>query len=214
MQATKPIRNPGKQRKRLFNAPAHIRHKLMGAPLSPELLAQKGIKTMPVRKGDTVRIMRGDHKGFEGKVSRVDLKNYRVYLEGLTREKVDGTAIFVGVHPSKVMIKTLNLDDKRRKAVMERKKPIVKKKPAKVVKKAPAPKKVAEEKKAAEEKDELVEEAVPEAPAEMKVVPAKKPAAKKKEEAEEKPEAKAETPKATKKPAAKRKTPSKTEGGT
>ncbi len=214
MQATKPIRNPGKQRKRLFNAPAHIRHKLMGAPLSPELLAQKGIKTMPVRKGDTVRVMRGDHKGFEGKVSRVDLKNYRVYLEGLTREKVDGTAIFVGVHPSKVMIKTLNLDDKRRKAVMERKKPIVKKKPAKVVKKAPAPKKVAEEKKAAEEKEELVEEAVPEAPAEMKVVPAKKPAAKKKEEAEEKPEAKAETPKATKKPAAKRKTPSKTEGGT
>jgi large subunit ribosomal protein L24 len=203
MQATKPIRNPGKQRKRLFNAPAHIRHKLMGAPLSPELLAQRGIKTLPVRKGDTVRIMRGDHKGFEGKISRVDLKHYRVYLEGLTREKVDGTAVFVGLHPSKVMIKTLNLDDKLRKAVLERKKPI-KKKPAKVVKKAPA-KKVAEEKKAAKEEEEMVEEAqptveVPEAPEEVEAAP--------EEVAEEK------APKTAKKPAAKRKTPSKAEGGT
>jgi large subunit ribosomal protein L24 len=113
-------KNPGKQRKMLFNAPAHIRHKLMAAPLSPELLAQRGVKTLPVRKGDTIRIVRGDHKGFEGKVSRVDLKHFRVYLEGLTREKVDGTTVFVALHPSKVMIRSLNLDDKRRKAVLER----------------------------------------------------------------------------------------------
>lgn len=226
----------------LFNAPAHIRHKLMAAPLSPELFAQKGIKTLPVRKGDTVRIMRGDHKGFEGKVSRVDLKHYRVYLEGLTREKVDGTAVFVASHPSKVMIKTLNLDDKLRKAVLERKKPIFKK-AKKVVKKAPAPKKVTEEEKPAEVKEEEpAEEAKPavavpeEAVAEKepltavseklaekqqaKAAPAqKKPAAKKKKEeaapAKEKPAAKAEEPKAAaKKPAAKRKTPSKAEGGT
>ena len=82
------LKNPGKQRKRLFNAPAHIRHKMMGAPLSAELTASKGAKTLPVRKGDTVRIMRGDNKGFEGKISRVDLKRYRLYMEGLTREKV------------------------------------------------------------------------------------------------------------------------------
>jgi large subunit ribosomal protein L24 len=152
MQGTK---NPGKQRKMLFNAPAHIRHKLMASPLSPELLAQKGIKAMPVRKGDTVRVTRGDHKGFEGKVSRIDLKRYRVYLEGLTREKVDGTTVFVSLHPSKIMIRTLNLDDKVRKAVMERKKPIAKK--SEKAKKAP--KKVAEVKKAAEEKiAEAVEE--------------------------------------------------------
>lgn len=124
MQTTK---NPRKQRKMLFNAPAHIRHKLMTAPLSPELLAQKGVKAFPVRKGDTVRITRGDHKGFEGKVSRVDLKNYRVYIDGLTREKVDGTTKFVGLHPSKIMIRNLNLDDKFRKTILERKKPVVKK---------------------------------------------------------------------------------------
>jgi large subunit ribosomal protein L24 len=114
------LKNPGKQRKRLFNAPAHIRHKMMAAPLSTELAASRGVKTMPVRKGDTVRIQRGDNKGFEGKVSRVDLKAYRIYMEGLTREKVDGTNIFIPIHPSKVEIRNLTLDDKLRKSVVDR----------------------------------------------------------------------------------------------
>ena len=152
----------------LFNAPAHLRHKLMAAPLSPELLAQRGVKAMPVRKGDSVRIMRGDHKGFDGKVSRVDLKHFRVYLEGLTREKVDGTTVFVALHPSKIMIRTLNLDDKVRKAVLDRKKPIIKK-GAKATKKA-APKKVAEPK--------VVEETVAEADMTEEVAEETKPAAK------------------------------------
>jgi large subunit ribosomal protein L24 len=121
MQQTSRVKNPGKQRKMIFNAPAHIRHKHMAAPLSSELAASKGAKTLPVRKGDTVRILRGDNKGFEGKVSRIDLKTYRIYLEGLTREKVDGTNIFLAVHPSKVQIRNLNLDDKWRKGILERK---------------------------------------------------------------------------------------------
>jgi large subunit ribosomal protein L24 len=100
---------------------------MMAAPLSPELISQRGIKALPVRKGDSVRVVRGDHRGFDGKVSRIDLKHYRVYLEGLTREKVDGTTVFVALHPSKIMIRTLNLDDKVRKALLERKKPVAKK---------------------------------------------------------------------------------------
>ncbi|MFA5571525.1 MAG: 50S ribosomal protein L24 [Crenarchaeota archaeon] len=140
MQKTK---NPGKQRKMLHNAPAHIRQKIMAAPLSSELSASRGAKTLPVRKGDTVRILRGDNKGFEGKISRVDRKMYRIYLEGLTREKVDGTNIFLSVHPSKVQIRNLNLDDKYRKdIVLGRKKAPEKKEktkatPAKAIK-APA----------------------------------------------------------------------------
>jgi large subunit ribosomal protein L24 len=212
MQATK---NPGKQRKILFNAPAHKRHKLMGAPLSSELLAQKGVKTLPVRKGDTVRILRGDHKGFEGKVSRVDLKHYRVYIEGLTREKVDGTTVFVALHPSKILIKTLNLDDKVRKAVLARKKPIIKKakKPQKKVEaeaaKTPAAEKVTEEKlveEAAPAEEQTISEELPEEKTTTKVtVPKKLPTAKKPKEeiAEEEP-----------KTAAKHKTTPKTEGGT
>jgi large subunit ribosomal protein L24 len=188
--------NPRKQRKRLFNAPAHKRHKLMGSPLSTDLFAQRGFKTLPVRKGDTVRIMRGDHKGFEGKVSRVDLKHYRVYVEGLTREKVDGSTVFVGLHPSKIMIKNLNLDDKRRKAILERKKPIIKKgeKPAK---KAPATKKPAETKKPTKKAEE---EPAEEAKIVLEPEVAKETAPGASEPAE-------------KKPAAKRKRATKAEGG-
>jgi large subunit ribosomal protein L24 len=243
MQATKPIRNPGKQRKLLYNAPAHLRHKLMAAPLSKELVASKGAKTLPVRKGDTVRILRGDHEGFEGKVSRVDLKRYRIFIEGLTREKVDGTNIFVSVHPSKVMIRNLSLDDKWRKQVVERKKGLeLPKKEEKVMEKP--------QKKAVEMKEEVkaekpveepkvaavVEEKLPEKkPTARPKAVQKKPVAKKKKEeappaeekpvakkkkkekpeAEEKPVEKEKKPKAVKKTPAKRRTAaSKKEGGT
>jgi ribosomal protein L24 len=66
--------------------------------------------------------MRGDHKGLEGKVTRIDKRKYKIYVEGLTREKVDGTTIFMPIHPSKVMITNLNLDDKWRKKILEKKK--------------------------------------------------------------------------------------------
>ena len=222
MQATKRVKDPRKQRKRLYNAPAHIRHKLMAAPLSPQLTASKKTKSLPVRKGDTVRVVRGDHIGFEGKVSRVDLKRYRIFLEGLTREKVDGTNIFVSVHPSKVVIRNLKLDDKWRKVILERKKPLEPKKekkekkvkkPKKAVEK-PAEKAVeAEEEKAVEKKAVVQEKPVKEAPkaAAKKAVPKKPAVAKKKAEPAAEKEAK---PKTAKKPAAKRKAASKTKGGT
>jgi large subunit ribosomal protein L24 len=122
MQALKPTAKPAKQRRMIYQAPDHVRHRLFGAPLSAELRASHGIKTLPVRSGDTVRIMRGDHRGLEGKITRIDRSSYRIYVEGLTREKVDGTAIFVPVHPSKVTITGLILDDKWRKKILERKK--------------------------------------------------------------------------------------------
>ena len=189
MQKTKRIKNPKKQRKRLFNAPAHLRHKLMAAHLSSELVASRGVKTLPVRKGDTVRIERGDNKGFEGKVSRVDPKHFRIYLEGLTREKTDGTNIFISVHPSKVQIRNLNLDDKRRKDILGRKKGIEKpereeKLKAKAAKKAEKPKEKPEAKaeEITEEKPEeattVEEKAMPEV-VEEQVPAAKKPVAKK-----------------------------------
>ena len=177
------LKNPGKQRKKLFNAPAHIRHKQMAAPLSRELSASKGAKTLPVRKGDTVRIMRGDNKGFEGKVSRVDLKKYRLYMEGLTREKVDGTNIFLPIHPSKVEIRNLNLDDKYRKEILARK--VAPEKPAKKAEKPKAKSKKAEkalvEDAGKEEAAPVEETALPE----IKKAPAKEAAAKKEEEPEE-----------------------------
>jgi large subunit ribosomal protein L24 len=212
VQATKPVKKPGKQRKRLYNAPAHLRHKFMAAPLSPELISSKGAKTLPVRKGDTVRVMRGDHKGFEGKISQIDLKRYRIFIEGLTREKVDGTNIFVSVHPSKVMIKNLKLDDKWRKGIVEGKKelelPKKKKKAVKVAEKPP--KKAVKAKEAKAVKKPVVQKK----PTEKAPKPARKNVQKKRSTKKEKEKAKKEEKqKAAKKPRTKRKTASKTEGG-
>jgi len=106
---------PRKQRKKLYQAPSHIRYKHFSTPLSPSLKTSHNIGSLPVRSGDTVRIMRGDRRGLEGKVTRVDRKKYRIFVEGVTREKVDGTTTFVPIHPSKVMITSLNLDDKWRR---------------------------------------------------------------------------------------------------
>jgi large subunit ribosomal protein L24 len=242
MQATKPVKKPRKQRKHLYNAPAHLRHKFMAAPLSQELISSKGAKALPVRKGDTVRIMRGDNKGFEGKVSRIDLKKYQIFIEGLTREKVDGTNIFVSVHPSKVMIRNLKLDDKWRQGIVERKKelelPKKEKEAVKVAEKPP--KKVAEVKKEKPVKKPKVAARAEEKPPEKKptVKPKtaqKKPVEKKKKEkaptaeekavikkkkkappvAKEKPVEKEKKPKTVKKAPAKRKTvASKKKGGT
>lgn len=112
---------PSKQRKALYEMPLHLRRKLLTAPLSDELREKYGIKRLPVRKGDVVRIMRGSFKGHEGKVVKVDLKRVRIFIEGVQRKKADGTPVYVPIHPSKVQIIKLDLSDKWRIKVIERK---------------------------------------------------------------------------------------------
>ena len=114
-------KKPSKQRKLLYNAPYHVRGKIMAAPLSEELREEYGCRSLPIRSGDTVRILRGDYKDYEGRVIRVDRKKYRVYVDGVTREKSDGTTVPVPIHHSKVEIIKLNMDDKWRKRILERK---------------------------------------------------------------------------------------------
>ena len=216
MQTSKPVTKPTKQRKMLFQAPDHIRHKHFAALLSPELRASHRVKALPVRSGDTIRIMRGDHKGFEGKVTRIDKGKYRIYVEGLTREKVDGTTIFVPIHPSKVMIANLNLEDKWRKQILERKRKtheIIE-----AVTEKPRPKEVetkeALEEKASKTKPKRRKKKVTKKPAEKKVEekPKKRKRAKKAKKKETGETRKEEKPKA-KKTTARRKTTTKTKGG-
>jgi len=113
---------PKKQRRALFNAPLHKRQKLMSATLSPELRKQYGVRSLPVRVGDEVVIMRGGFRGHKGKVTRVDLRRMRIYVEGATINNARGEPRYYPIHPSNVMIVTLNLDDKRRREIIERKK--------------------------------------------------------------------------------------------
>ncbi len=66
-----------------------------------------------------MKITRGDFAGIEGKVTTVDTRRQRLYVEGVSREKVAGTSTNVSVHSSKVMITKLNLDDKWRAESMK-----------------------------------------------------------------------------------------------
>jgi large subunit ribosomal protein L24 len=105
---------PGKQRKTRYSAHSWKKHKFLAAPLSTELRTTYGRRSIPVRTGDTVRIVRGDFSGVEGKVSDIDTARQRLFVEGVTREKVAGTSEKVSVHCTKVMITRLNLADKWR----------------------------------------------------------------------------------------------------
>ena len=115
-------KKPRKQRKFLYEAPLHIRRKLMSAHLSKELREKYKTRSLPVRKGDEVEIMRGEFKRKRGKIVRVDLKKYKIYIEGITRRRSVGTQVLVPIHPSKVKIISLNLEDKKRVKILERRK--------------------------------------------------------------------------------------------
>uniref|UniRef100_G3Q3C4 Ribosomal protein L26 n=1 Tax=Gasterosteus aculeatus aculeatus TaxID=481459 RepID=G3Q3C4_GASAC len=101
-----------KNRKRHFNAPSHIRRKIMSSPLSKELRQKYNVRSMPIRKDDEVQQI--------GKVVQVYRKKYVIYIERVQREKANGTTVHVGIHPSKVVITRLKLD-KDRKKILERK---------------------------------------------------------------------------------------------
>ncbi|ESQ26096.1 MAG: ribosomal protein L24p/L26e, archaeal/eukaryotic [uncultured Acidilobus sp. OSP8] len=111
---------PKVQRKAFYNAPLHLRHKLASAHLSRELRDKLGIRSLPVVVGDRVMIMKGDHKGKTGKVTEVDLKGLWVKVEGITRKKADGTEVLVKFRPWNLLILDLNLKDKWRRRIIER----------------------------------------------------------------------------------------------
>ena len=123
--------HPSKQRLAQEAAPLHVRQKFMGATLSKELKKEYGFGTLRVRKGDIVKILRGDAKGLEGKVAKVNLTKGRIQIEGITQKKVDGSTVFIPIHPSKIEITKLDLTDKLRSASFERRKPVEKKKEGK-----------------------------------------------------------------------------------
>lgn len=109
-----PTKKPSKQRKMLYDAPAHRLRRFLTAPLSEELRKSQERRSYPVRKGDTVKIIRGDFAGVEGKVNDIDTRRQRLFVEGVQREKTSGTTANVSVNSSKVRITKLNLDDKWR----------------------------------------------------------------------------------------------------
>ena len=70
-------------------------------------------------KGDTVRVMRGEYNGIEGKMESVNTMTGTLAIEGIQREKVRGGNVKVKIHSSNVLITNLNLNDKYRQIGMQ-----------------------------------------------------------------------------------------------
>jgi len=113
-------KKPSKQRKAFYQMPLHKKHKLLAAHLSKELRNQWKRRSLPVRKGDEVKVMRGKFKGTTGKISKIDLKRLKVYIDNVKRKKVSGEEVHIPIHPSKLLITNPNMDDPKRKEIIER----------------------------------------------------------------------------------------------
>ncbi len=105
---------PRKQRKYAANAPIHIKRKLLSVNLSKELRKKFNRRNIPVRKGDTVKIMRGKFDGKTGKVIEINVKNSKIMIEGIQVKKQDGSKVNAPMRTSNLQITELNTDDKKR----------------------------------------------------------------------------------------------------
>lgn len=102
-------KQPRKQRKARYTAPAHLRNKFLHASLDTSLREEYKTRSARVVKGDTVKVMRGEHAGTEGVVDLVDTRRYKIVVQGVAVPKADGTEMPRPVDPSNVQITKLNL---------------------------------------------------------------------------------------------------------
>jgi large subunit ribosomal protein L26e len=104
-----------KSRKAHFTAPSSVRRVIMSSPLNKDLAKKHQVNAVPIRKDDEVQVVRGNFKGREGKVVAVYRRKWVIHIERITREKVNGQTVNVGVDPSKVVITKLKMDADRKK---------------------------------------------------------------------------------------------------
>ena len=120
--ATNVSSAPRTQRRLHFNAPSSERRIRMSAPLSKELRAKYNVRSLPIRKDDEVKIVRGSAKLkaiSSGKVTACYRKKYAILVEGATKDKVNGQSANLCIQPSNVVITKLKLT-KDRKALLDR----------------------------------------------------------------------------------------------
>jgi large subunit ribosomal protein L24 len=114
-------RQPRKQRKYRYNAPLHRRQKMLAAHLDKALRKEYRRRSIQIRVGDEVTVMRGEYRKKSGKVSAVSMKGLKIFIDSVKRKKVSGEEKEIPIDPSNVRITKLNMDDARRKKFMKRK---------------------------------------------------------------------------------------------
>ena len=110
-------KSPGKQRKKNYSSPVHANKNRLKCRLDEFLQEEYGLRSLVVKTGDLVKIMRGQFRDTEGKVIRVDYKDVEVFLDNATVTKADGKEVNIPVHPSNIMLVKLELDDERKQLI-------------------------------------------------------------------------------------------------
>ena len=111
---------PTKVRKSVaLNAVRDRSLKLARAALSSDLKSKYGTNSVRLRTGDSVKLVRGEYAGVEGKIQKVYPKEGRITVEGVTREKIAGGTTPLRIHASNVVVTSVNLDDKFRRQKIE-----------------------------------------------------------------------------------------------
>lgn len=119
-QALKKSIQPRKQRRYNYTAPLHVKQKLVSVHLSKELKKKYNRRSIGIRKGDRVKILRGQFKGSSGSVESVDLKKGKVLISGAENIKKDGAKVPYPITTSNLMITELYMDDKKRNIALKR----------------------------------------------------------------------------------------------
>ncbi len=107
-------KQPRKQRKYRYNAPLHLKRKMLSSTLDKELRKKYGRRNISIRKDDEVKIMRGKFKGKQGKVDGINLRKMKVSIDGIQNTKKDGTKVSLIFDASNLKIMVLETGDKRR----------------------------------------------------------------------------------------------------
>ncbi len=104
---------PRKQRSYIREAPLHVKRQFLGTHLSEALRAKHKTRSVTVRVGDKVTVLRGQFKKKSGKVESVDVIKSRVYITGVELLKKDGSKSAYPIHPSNIVITELEADKRR-----------------------------------------------------------------------------------------------------
>ena len=120
-------KQPRKQRLAHHTAPYHRRHREMSSPIDKGLRERqlsRGFmypRAMPVRKGDRVMIVRGEGKSKSATaISKIDRKARKIYVEGFTYFKSDGTELQRPIDASNLVIINPDWSDIRRRRILNR----------------------------------------------------------------------------------------------
>jgi ribosomal protein uL24 len=111
--------SPRRQRKALYTASTFERRRRMTVPLSRDLRGRFRTRSVPIRKGDTVRVLSGSFVGREERVAKVNRRSYSVVLDNVTLKTGEEKLKPLPIRTSHLVITRLNLSDPWRRRVLK-----------------------------------------------------------------------------------------------